>query len=334
MNEIVFKRYLKILIVAFIAFLLPVIFNFEFLDIDDTIHLHDNLNLNSLSGLATLWSSPYFDLYIPVTYTFWALVKYIFGLHAGVFHLFNLFFHILNSYLVFILIKNQLRVRNVEIVAVFSSLLFLVHPFSGSAIGWISEFRGVLGFTFFLLDLLALPKFLSSKRSKSVFWGLIVVIVAAFAMLAKPVFIVTPLCIIALSRSDSLRTFKLWYVITIQLVLSFGTYLITSTAQVVSLPKVALESQLVLVFSNLGFYFSKLFLPFDLALDFGLTVEQMSQLRLETILGALVLVALLLTLFFTKTNLRFYFLTSFLMLMPTLGVLPFAYQYYNTVALS
>ncbi|MBN1672458.1 MAG: tetratricopeptide repeat protein [Kiritimatiellae bacterium] len=71
---------------------------------DDLVNVQQNRHLNPVTagGVAAFWREGYESLYIPVTYTAWALQRVAAGSAAlRVYHLANLLFHTLNALLVF-----------------------------------------------------------------------------------------------------------------------------------------------------------------------------------------------------------------------------------------
>jgi len=72
-----------LLLLATVVALSPVLFA-DFIRLDDYSHLFENPQLRrmSVSGLATLWTKSYFNLYIPITYSVWwalAMIGSLFG---------------------------------------------------------------------------------------------------------------------------------------------------------------------------------------------------------------------------------------------------------------
>ena len=150
--------------------LAPVLFA-DFIRLDDYSHLFDNPNMRSMSfaGLAASWTKPYFNLYIPVTYSVWwavATVATAFGAlrqQAWAFHALNLAVHLANVSLVFFVVRGLLRAGSDEsstrgrperpTVPLLAALFFATHPVQVETVAWISELKGELAAMFGLLGL-------------------------------------------------------------------------------------------------------------------------------------------------------------------------------------
>src|SRR4051812_29771187 len=78
---------------------------------DDTDHLHNNPHLNpvSISGILALWFAPFFNMYIPLTYTVWGVLLAVVGYSPAVFHTTNVLLHTTNAILVFLILRSLLR---------------------------------------------------------------------------------------------------------------------------------------------------------------------------------------------------------------------------------
>lgn len=163
----------------------------DFVVWDDPINVTANPYINPVSPahLLHLWTHPYQKLYIPVAYTAYAAVAMLSRLHGQEtplrplpFHLASLVLHILNTLLVFFLLRRWLLARpqpspavddaanipsegrsvllpGVVDARVFGpktgrvlgplagALLFGVHPIQVETVAWISELRGALAMT-------------------------------------------------------------------------------------------------------------------------------------------------------------------------------------------
>lgn len=94
--------------------------DFQFLNLDDPIHLSSNPYLNGQAPFLDLWKIPYKRLYIPVTYSVWGAI-YALTRSAWAFHLLNFTLHIVTSaFLVFPLIRRSYGGRAAMLGALFS----------------------------------------------------------------------------------------------------------------------------------------------------------------------------------------------------------------------
>jgi tetratricopeptide (TPR) repeat protein len=245
----------------------------DFIRLDDYTHLFDNPHLSSLAGLGALWSGPYFNLYIPITYSVWWLVTMIAGLrgHAWVFHSINLTVHLANALLVFLLVRSLLRIRRSsqeadagdDTVALISALVFALHPVQVESVAWISELKGLLATLFGLLGFCS--HFRARRRLLPALWFVA-------AMLCKPSAVVFPVILFVVNRvllGLSLRRSgvlpALYALLLLPLV--FVTKRLQPDSDIDFIPGFA--QRLVVATDALAFYVYKLLLPYPLALDYG-----------------------------------------------------------------
>ncbi len=90
--------------------------------------------------------------YRPVMMFFFALLGTLFGPAPFYFHLFSLLIHLSNTVMIFFLLKKFISKQ----LALFFSLIFLVHPINIEAVGYISGYNDLLFVFFGLLALHAL----------------------------------------------------------------------------------------------------------------------------------------------------------------------------------
>jgi tetratricopeptide (TPR) repeat protein len=107
--------------------------------------------------------------------------------------LFSFLLHLANTLLVFWfawLLSDKKRW-----VALFTALLFGIHPMHVESVAWISERKDVLYTLFFLLSLIAYWKYLQTNRSTG-YWACFLLFVCS--LLSKPAAIVLPLVLLLL----------------------------------------------------------------------------------------------------------------------------------------
>lgn len=90
------------------------------------------------------------DLYVPLTFISFQINHLIGGLHPFIYHLTNVFLHagsaVLVGWVALLLFRNKS-------VALFTALLFAVHPINVEAVAWASARKDVLSSFFFLMSL-------------------------------------------------------------------------------------------------------------------------------------------------------------------------------------
>jgi tetratricopeptide (TPR) repeat protein len=327
-----------------------------FVRLDDYSHLFENPHLQrmSVSGLAGLWTKSYFNLYIPITYSCWwavTMVGSLFGplrQDAWLFHALNLAVHLANAALVFYLLRTLLSLGRQKTatqgdaadskVALLSALLFALHPVQVEAVAWISELKGVLSTMFGLLGLLCYYRCRAGKRALTA---------ACFvaAMLAKPSAVVFPGIVLLVNRillGMSLR--KSAVAPALYGLLLLPLLLVTKHLQPdTTLDFIPTASQRLAVAADaLTFYFNKVLVPFPLAVDYGRSPQyvlaylpgwRMALLAFLSMAGLAVVVKALL-----RPPRGWYSLVAcgwsifLLSIAPVLGLVPFGFQDFSTVA--
>src|SRR5262249_44735531 len=142
--------------------------SYEFVLWDDGLHIYENPYLQSLTfdNILAFWREPYVELYMPLTWTLWALTAAVSrGVTANPtastpfapqsFHLLNLLVHPLSVLVVWCIVRLLLS-RTVqrpalsafptraEWAACGGALLFAVHPLQVEAVAWATGFKDVL----------------------------------------------------------------------------------------------------------------------------------------------------------------------------------------------
>jgi hypothetical protein len=122
----------------------------------------------------------------------------VYGISAKPFISWNLYLHLLNTLLVFFL-AFRLSKENL-FTAIFSAVVFALHPMHVESVAWVSERKDVLYVFFFLLGLLSYDKFLQGRYSSSqktdVKWLFLALIAFVLSCLSKAMAVVFPLLMI------------------------------------------------------------------------------------------------------------------------------------------
>jgi protein O-mannosyl-transferase len=332
-----------------------------YIRLDDHANILENPNLQrfSLSGLARIWTQSELGFYNPITYSLWWIYgnfARFFGTieqAAPLFHALNLAIHIVNASLVFVLLQTLLhqgrakptalgesRVRRVSLMA---ALFFALHPVQVETVAWVSELKGGLAG---MLGLLGIWQYYRSPRKTRT------AMLFMAAMLAKPSAIIFPGILLLMDRILLGKSMKesikgpvfLWLAL---LPLVLVTKYLQPDSNMEFIP--SLSGRLQVATDALSFYVFKVLYPLHLALDYGRSPRFVLdgvpgwQLALSMLLAVAGLTAVVHALVRPKqsdqdgvSTWRSFVLCGLavfcLAIAPVLGLVPFAFQDYTTVA--
>ena len=323
-----------------------------FLGFDDNLHVYANPYLNppSFEGIGTLWRHAYQSLYIPVAYTILAgialsaqvpaqlapLIGHTITVSPAAFHIASVGFHVTNTLLCYLF---ALRVTRSQRAAFFCSLVFATHPLQVESVAWISELRG-LSSAFFALA--ALNVFIVSRqagelpptKSRALLVASAALVIAA--MLCKPSAVVLPLVMLVIDRvalGSSWRTSVLTACIMGACLIPFAW--ITRTIQHVPAEGVSLWWQRAFIAGDaLAFYLFKAVLPIDLCVDYGRTPHLVMSHDWSYLVWAVPTSLLVLCYVYRQRRPVSWLgaMVFVVFLLPILGLTPFKYQAFSTVA--
>lgn len=169
--------------------------HFEFVNYDDFFFVKGNQQV--LSGLS-IRSVRYaftqmLGFYHPITWLSLTLDAHIFGANSAAFHLTNLWIHVANVLLVFAFLTKLLRSK---LLAFGVALIFALHPANIESVAWISERKGLLSASFFLLGIIDYMKFIAGEPKVKI-WRFLLFFV--LSLLSKPTYLLAiPALIFAL----------------------------------------------------------------------------------------------------------------------------------------
>lgn len=123
---------------------------FDFVNLDDSLLILDNEHVHNPS-LVKVFTETASNDYIPLTLLAFAAQQKLFGFDPAVFHAVNIFFHVCNVILLFLITLQVLSGARLQ--SVFVTALFAIHPMHIESVAWVSELKDVLSGFFFLLAL-------------------------------------------------------------------------------------------------------------------------------------------------------------------------------------
>ena len=205
MNEWVYnhQRLLICILLAAVTFAvyLPVR-NHEFVHYDDDVYVTNNTEVKSglsWQGIQWAFTTGYASNWHPLTWLSLMLDCQLFGVKPGPMHLVNVFFHVANTLLLFIVLS---RMTKGLWQSVFVAGLFALHPLHVESVAWVAERKDVLSTLFWLLTMLAYARY--AERSSASRY-IVVLVLFATGLLAKPMLVTLPFVLLLLDYWPLLR---------------------------------------------------------------------------------------------------------------------------------
>ena len=224
----------------------------------------------SFSAFAPIISDFVNSNWHPVTVLSLAIDFVISGGDPLYFHITNTFIHIANAMMVFLVFS---KLSNNRVVALLTTILFIVHPLNVETVVWISERKGLLS-TFFALY--SIYFYIKYKEDLFLRNKIISIILFMLSLLSKPTTATIPVVLILLDLTvfnensklnfrvlfDSLKDKLLYFAVGAGvIVLSF----MAQSDALSDLTTVTLTSRLETSINNIFIYISKIFIPISLA---------------------------------------------------------------------
>ena len=258
-----------ILIVTFLLFYNTLTNNF--VNLDDSGYIKDNPDIKSLSAknIAAIFSSFYNANYHPFTTLSYAIEYNLFGLNAKPYHFVNLFIHLLNTFMVFRLIK---KISGKMEVAAITALFFAIHPMHVESVAWISERKDLLYSFFFISGLSAYYEYIHATANRNK-WYIYTILLFLCSLLSKSTAIIFPLMLLIFDyyfRRGWKKKVLFEKIPFFLLSLVFGVITILSQKSAGAInadlmPEYNLLQRFFVVCFTTSYYIVKLFLPFNLA---------------------------------------------------------------------
>ena len=268
-----------LLAVAVLAVYLPVR-NFGFVDYDDTAYFFENPHV--LGGFSTenvKWAFTTGEAanWHPFTWLSLMLDAQLFGSGAFGPHLTNVFLHLVNSILIFVLLR-RLTANLWRSAAV--AMLFAVHPLHVESVAWVAERKDVLSGFFGLLTLLCYTRYAAGDGSTqrrgfaSPFYWLSLVLFAC-GLMSKPMLVTMPFVLLLLDfwplrrfKNEPLRRLLVEKIpfFFLSIASSVVTFIVQKKGGAVStLTLLPMSARLENAFVSYARYLGKIFWPVNLA---------------------------------------------------------------------
>ena len=163
--------------------------DFDFIVLDDPAYIVDNhwvKNGLTRSGLYWSVSAIHAANWHPLTWISHMLDCELFRCEPGAHHLVNVFFHLINSFLLWILMR---RISGRIWPAGVAAILFAVHPINVEVVAWVAQRKTLLCTLFGLLTLLAYHRYTENRKTATY---LPVLVFFALGLMAKPMIVTLP----------------------------------------------------------------------------------------------------------------------------------------------
>lgn len=243
----------------------------NFVNLDDSGYIKDNPDIKSLSAknIAAIFSSFYNANYHPFTTLSYAIEYNLFGLNAKPYHFVNLFIHLLNTLMVFRLIK---KISGKLEVASITALFFAIHPMHVESVAWISERKDLLYSFFFICGLSTYYEYTHATANKNKLY-IYTILLFLCSLMSKSTAIIFPLMLLIFDyyfRRGWKKKVLFEKIPFFLLSLVFGVITILSQKSAGAInadlmPDYNLFQRFFIVCYTTSYYIVKLLLPFNLA---------------------------------------------------------------------
>jgi tetratricopeptide (TPR) repeat protein len=166
-----------------------------FINLDDNLYITENphvqagLTIENLKWAFTTTHAPYWH---PLTWLSHMLDVQLFGLKAGGHHLTNLFFHIVNTLLLFLILR---RMTRAHWRSAFVAALFALHPLHVESVAWVAERKDVLSTLFWILTMGAYSYYRECPGYRRYLLALVCYILG---LMSKPMLVTLPFVLLLL----------------------------------------------------------------------------------------------------------------------------------------
>ena len=231
---------------------------------DDNLYIKVN-PVREVSGLWQIWFSPSAidgeDHYLPLVYTTFWLEHKLWGFDPTGYHIVNVMLHLVNTLLVWHLVR-RLAVPGAWMVAA----VFAVHPLHVESVAWVIERKDVLSGLFYLAAVLTWMRFVEQPHSRR--YALPLVLYAA-GLLSKSIVVTLPVALLIWhwwkqGRVTSTDLLRLVPFCVVGLVITIGDLSFSRSVVPVSFDHSLAERALIAAHA-LWFYTGKLLWPTSLA---------------------------------------------------------------------
>jgi protein O-mannosyl-transferase len=179
--------------------------NHEFINYDDDKYIKESSLVQAgltNENIIRVFTTTHFGGWQPITSISYILDYQLYGLNSKGYLLTNLFFHIANSLLLFLIL---FRMTGAIWQSAFVAAIFALHPLNVESVAWVAERKNVLSTFFLLLTIWAYIQYTEKPTFKR--YGL-VFLLFAFGLMSKSMLVTLPFVLLLLDYWP-LERFKL-----------------------------------------------------------------------------------------------------------------------------
>ncbi|MEE9212838.1 MAG: tetratricopeptide repeat protein, partial [Phycisphaeraceae bacterium] len=171
------------------------VIQFEFVDFDVPKYVTENWHVRdglTADGIVWAFTTGHASNWHPLTWLSHMLDCQLYGLNAAGHHATNVLLHILNTLLLFAVLKS---LTGAVWPSSFVAALFALHPLHVESVAWVAERKDVLSTLFWLLATWA---YVAYARRSGIGRYLLTAVLLALGLMAKPMLVTLPLVLLLL----------------------------------------------------------------------------------------------------------------------------------------
>jgi len=169
--------------------------SFDFVRYDDDKYVTENRHVQAgltRGGIAWAFLSVYANNWHPLTWLSHMLDYQLFAANPAGHHITNLFFHIINTLLLFFILK---QMTGFSWRSAFVAVLFAIHPLHIESVAWVAERKDVLSTLFFMLTVWAYVRYVERP---GIYRYLAILLFFALGLMSKPMLVTLPFVLLLL----------------------------------------------------------------------------------------------------------------------------------------
>jgi hypothetical protein len=194
-NPIVLQLFICLLLALVTLMAYWQVRNNEFINLDDDLYVTDNPYVcKGLTSKGIVWAftSIHKGHWHPMTWISHILDYNLYGLNPSGHHMTNLFFHLANTVLLFLLLR---RMTTSSWRSGFVAALFALHPLHGESVAWVAERKDVLSAFFWILTMWTYVYYVERPKINRY---LLVASCFLLALMSKPMAVTLPFVLLLL----------------------------------------------------------------------------------------------------------------------------------------